>query len=616
MAWNGIGITAGQPYGSWFEFNSATHAAISAPFLPQITQFPRMRTVSQTTSATSLTATHLWAQDVKTYSPTTFIHYGCTYGAAYLPTYYSTYLPLMLAEAQWAQDNGMDEFQLGNEFEISGNNSSISVSSLTRSSNVVTAVCAVAHGLQTGDTITISGATPSNMNVSQVACTVTDSVTLTYLATGTDGSATGTLKLNAGEATIIRFVKLLAAQAQAVFTRGNITYSVSKGHQTNWTSITPGVDLDTIGLDYYEDAGYDDFVTNVTNMYNIFGTKMYLSEFGLNTNWPAAKANGYGVTTQGFDKAQSDEISKLLSFIKGLGIPQAYFFSAWDGNNNFSAYYNTSSLHGNFSGPFVGGWKSVRDALLERKKTNIFLGTQQAATTSPNLAYGQPVSIGIIRRSRRDFGTALDFRSGGIVKFGTGNPFSNAAGFYISFWVKWFGPNGAYQHILAKRDSYGTTTMMVDISINPSTGDLQLDTGSGQKDFGVNLPLYQWVHGCYVHNLITTDLQEQLYLDGQRVYTAGVTGQGTGTGALLTIGAAEVTAIEPFNGFIDEVVVGTGTSSWLDVVAMQRRFIYNNQFAYFKFDEATGNTALDSSGNGNNGIITTATYIRDLSLRG
>jgi hypothetical protein len=62
-------------------------------------------------------------------------------------------------------------------------------------------------------------------------------------------------------------------------------------------------------------------------------------------------------------------------------------------------------------------------------------------------------------------------------------------------------------------------------------------------------------------------------------------------------------------------VIGTTAPPWLDVVAMARRFTYPSQFCYFTFDEGSGSTANDSSGNGNTGTITTATYIRDLSLR-
>lgn len=228
---------------------------------------------------------------------------------------------------------------------------------------------------------------------------------------------------------------------------------------------------------------------------------------------------------------------------------------------------------------------------------------------------GNTMSIGAMRQYLKDFGSSLDFSSGGIVKFGTGNPFGDTVnGFYVSMWVKWFGPNSDYQHLMSKRDLYGPTTMMFDLYIDSVTGKLSLDTGNGQADGGVNLPLERWCHVLYSHSPSPV-LKEQFYVDSVRVSNAPTTGQGTGTTALLSIGACEAAAIEPFNGLIDEVVVGVYAPSWKEVVAMNKKFGYKNVYAYFNFDELSGSTAIDLSGNNHTGTITTATYSTDVAMK-
>lgn len=380
--WSGLGISAGQPYGSWFEFNSDTHTAIGAPFLPQITRFPRIRITVEQSSDTSKTAQRLWAGDIKAYSPNTYILYGiANSGSVYLPSFYSGYLTKVLTETQWAQDNLMDAFTVANEFEVSGQVGSLSVSSLSRASNVSTVITSSAHGLQTGDTIVITGASPSSFNVSQVACTVLDTTTLTYVNAGVDESATGTILLKTGETTIIRFVKALAAAAQAVFTRGPIIYSVSQGHETYWTSITPGTDIDLLGFNIYgTNSDFNDYATRVAAMYAIFGSTLIITECNLHASWSSATAKGLSPSSREFDTAYADVMVDKMNYARTLGITQFYFFSAWNAssseNNNFSAWYNTNTTTGN-GGALQGGWKSIYDRLLGQRVRHVFLGTQQ-----------------------------------------------------------------------------------------------------------------------------------------------------------------------------------------------------------------------------------------------
>lgn len=384
--WSGLGISAGQPYGSWYEVTAETADAIFAPFLPQITKFPRIRMIVDGSSETSKVASRLWAAAVKAYSPSTYIHFGIadsSEGSFYAPNAYAAHLVNVLDNAEWAEANGMDAFQVANEWETSGNRGTLSITGISRASNVATATTSAAHNLVSGDTIIITGASDSSYNVSQVACTVTGASTFTYASTGSDGSASGTLLLKCGDATIIRIIKMLATEVQAVFS-GEVTYSVSQGYETYWTSITPGTDLDTIGLDIYGQNGardsFADFKSLLDAMFAVFNTQMYISEFNIHASWSSSLASGMGPTNIGFDIAYADEVMKRLNYIRTLGLEKAYFFSAWNAsaseNNAFTAWYNTNRTTGN-GGALQGNWKSIYNRLLGGRAAHVFKGTQQ-----------------------------------------------------------------------------------------------------------------------------------------------------------------------------------------------------------------------------------------------
>jgi hypothetical protein len=60
-------------------------------------------------------------------------------------------------------------------------------------SSLVATVTEASHGLRVGDEVTVSGATPTELNGNVVVATVPTDGTWTYVTTATDGSATGTI---------------------------------------------------------------------------------------------------------------------------------------------------------------------------------------------------------------------------------------------------------------------------------------------------------------------------------------------------------------------------------------------------------------------------------------
>ena len=218
--------------------------------------------------------------------------------------------------------------------------------------------------------------------MSQVACTVIDATSFTYASTGADGSAAGTLLLKAGDATLIRLIKYMAAQAQSVFTRGPILYCVSQGYQSYWITagIIPDTDLDGLAFNCYGENSFATWKSDIDAMFAAFGANLYITEFNQHSSWTSTRAKGFSPSQRGFDQAYSQEIYWKMKYLQSLDITKAFFFSAWNcsapDNNSFTLWYNTNSTTGN-GGALEGGWKSGFEKLLETRVSRIMLGTQQ-----------------------------------------------------------------------------------------------------------------------------------------------------------------------------------------------------------------------------------------------
>jgi thiol-disulfide isomerase/thioredoxin len=158
----------------------------------------------------------------------------------------------ILDAAQWAQNNGVYEFQIGNEEEL--------------------------H---------VDGTT---MTVSQ----------------------------------IIANLKSVATDVKAIFTRGNVSYSMSWDNEI-WRQTGKG-DLDIIGLNFYrgsEVGTFDDWwKEQISSNHNAFGDDMYISEFGLSS---------INIENYSTDEAvQAAGVIEMIDYIKSLGINRALFYTWHD----------------------------------------------------------------------------------------------------------------------------------------------------------------------------------------------------------------------------------------------------------------------------------------------
>jgi len=164
----------------------------------------------------------------------------------------------ILDTAQWAQDNGVYEFQLGNEEEL--------------------------HN---------------------------DDTTLTDVQLRTN-------------------IKAIATEVQAIFTRGNISYSCDQGSVNSWIAIGKG-DMDILAVnEYMGETTFNNntWKTDITNLVNAFGSNgTYLTEFSLSC---------VSLDTYSTDEAvQAAAVTEMIEYIKASGMERAIFFCYYDDSQPF-----------------------------------------------------------------------------------------------------------------------------------------------------------------------------------------------------------------------------------------------------------------------------------------
>jgi hypothetical protein len=171
-----------------------------------------------------------------------------------------TFRQAILDNAQWAQDNGVFEFQLGNEEE--------------------------SHN---------------------------DNTTLT-------------------DAQLIENLKSVATDVQAIFTRGNISYSAAYNCISDWAVAGKG-DIDILASNIYMGGTTfnDTWKTKIDNLINTFGADgTYITEFNL-----SYRGLDYYSTNE---TVQAAALTEMIEYIKASGITRAFYFCYQ--SDNFGALKN------------------------------------------------------------------------------------------------------------------------------------------------------------------------------------------------------------------------------------------------------------------------------------
>ena len=251
----------------------------------------------------------------------------------------------ILDNAKWAQENGVYEFQLGNEEDMHIWRHPISI---TRTNNVATATFEEDHEFTADNHVTIWGGNPSDFNAysaSPVMITVTGPKTFTYPSVGNDGQVSNpreTFVGNIPEDTIEANIRALATDVQAIFTRGNISYTTSDSYfMDKWHALGRG-DIDILAWNVY--SNQDSWQNDVTNIINWWGADhSYITEFNLNYK----SLNDYSTD----EAVQAAALTSMIEYIKASGVTRAnYFcypvdqFGAIKGNGTYRELWNNAIL--------------------------------------------------------------------------------------------------------------------------------------------------------------------------------------------------------------------------------------------------------------------------------
>jgi hypothetical protein len=153
------------------------------------------------------------------------------------------------------------------------------------------------------------------------------------------------------------------------------------------------------------------------------------------------------------------------------------------------------------------------------------------------------------------FGAALYFDGStiaqGWVDCGTWNPSELTGQLTVSFWVQWDGPNGNWQGVVAKRNSYEPApdgSMMWYFEVSQGVNDIFFGRRGQIPASGGVLPIGQWKHIAVTYDGITATM----YIDSEQISDGDFT-FGPTTDATIMIGADEGGGNNGFNGTIDEL---------------------------------------------------------------
>ncbi len=239
------------------------------------------------------------------------------------------YRQAVLENALWAQNNGVYEFQLGNEAEYHQHYHCAS-GKLVRSNNVVTVTTPIAHGFDGNHQVTVYGATSDFDGTFSII--VTSPTTFTYVKAGANGSNNYLAEVTTMPRSMLYAnLKDLATDIQTIFTRGKVSYSCAHSYISDWIATGKG-SIDIIASNVYmggsstQDPFSDAYKTEITNLINAFGVdNTYLTEFNLSY----LNINNYSTN----EAVQAEAVNEMVTYINASGMKRAFWY-AWK-NNEF-----------------------------------------------------------------------------------------------------------------------------------------------------------------------------------------------------------------------------------------------------------------------------------------
>ncbi|MEW5924403.1 MAG: LamG-like jellyroll fold domain-containing protein, partial [Candidatus Zixiibacteriota bacterium] len=125
---------------------------------------------------------------------------------------------------------------------------------------------------------------------------------------------------------------------------------------------------------------------------------------------------------------------------------------------------------------------------------------------------------------------------------------------------------------------------------------IKSDNSTMEREVTANLTTNTWYHLAVTYDASYM----RLYVDGIVIDSCAKSGQMNANDGLLLIGLDGFNPSNHFNGIIDEVKLYNRSLSKLEIRAEINRTLRG----YWKFDEGVGSITYDSSGHGNDGILT------------
>ncbi|MGZ0017826.1 LamG-like jellyroll fold domain-containing protein [Yeosuana sp. AK3] len=192
--------------------------------------------------------------------------------------------------------------------------------------------------------------------------------------------------------------------------------------------------------------------------------------------------------------------------------------------------------------------------------------------------------------------TALNFDGVNDYVLGTNDASLNLMQGTIEAWIKTSNAGSGSRGILVKQYQYGIA--LKDNSL------IVAEWGQGEKNSNINVADNTWHHVAFsFSNMLANG--SKLYIDGLPVlsFTYQVS---TNSSQHIIAGAGNM-SLQYFNGDIDQVRVWNTFRTDEEILSNYRKCMNGNETGLvmlWNFDEGTGTTASDITGNNNNGTLT------------
>jgi len=173
--------------------------------------------------------------------------------------------------------------------------------------------------------------------------------------------------------------------------------------------------------------------------------------------------------------------------------------------------------------------------------------------------------------------------------------------FTLSLWFKAGSTSQSQKYLINKNNYYGILYEYVNDTLEFWSGSGRYTGDDPRVGTGITLADTNWHHIVYSYDGKTLSG----YKDGVQIFSLPKVFTLLTSTDVLYLGSA-ASAANLVNGSLDETRIYNRALSPAEVADL---YSYApGPVGHWKFDEGTGTTAVDSSGNGNNGAITSATY--------